>query len=165
MEIEKSSATRFFVFITIWCSLLLCPAGAYSQTSGVINSDVQLDMASRIEVSGNILRLRSALLDRDSAMLSTLLADDVKYGHSNGLMQSKGEVIRSVVSGQHDYRSLTLSDEDIRIYGSTAVVNLFTDVSMVLQGKPVEMSMNILMVWIREGTGWKLVARQSVKRI
>lgn len=164
METEITGIVRRLKLVVLCVYLLFFSIGVEAQSSISIATGPQEDVVSRKEVLDHVRRLLSALLERDSVALLTLLADDVKYGHSNGLTQNKDEVIRSVMSGQHDYRSITTREEELRVYGSSAVVNLSTAVSMVLEGNPIEMDLNILMVWIREGIGWKLVARQSVRR-
>lgn len=108
-------------------------------------------------------KLRESLLNRDSVALMNLLSDDVTYGHSNGLNQSKEEVIRSVMSTQHDYRKIRVDEIKPRIYGQTAIVNMEADVFLLLEGKPIEMNMDVLLVWVYRGGDWKLVARQSVR--
>ncbi|MFM2208192.1 MAG: hypothetical protein RL213_2167 [Bacteroidota bacterium] len=107
--------------------------------------------------------LRSALLTKDSLALSDLLSDEVTYGHTNGLTQTKQELIRSVMSGQQEYKSITVRKTDIRIHGSMAIVNTEGNASLLLDGKPLELDMDVLLVWILENDDWKLVARQSVR--
>lgn len=108
-------------------------------------------------------KLRESLLNRDSVALMNLLSDDVTYGHSNGLNQSKEQVVRSVMSAAHDYRKITVRDAKVRLYVQSAVVNMEADVYLLLEGKPLEMNMDILLVWVYRGGDWKLVARQSVR--
>jgi hypothetical protein len=50
--------------------------------------------------------LRNALLAKDSVTLSSLLADDVTYIHSSGFVQTKSQLIRDVMSGFQDYKSI-----------------------------------------------------------
>ena len=111
----------------------------------------------------HILGLKTALIQKDSVSLSKLLSDDVSYGHSNGLLQTRSQLIRDVVSGVQDYKSIDPSDLQIRIYDKTAIVTMKSDVSLLMQGKPMNISMNVLLVWVWKDNDWKLVARQSVK--
>lgn len=143
--------------ITVFCLMAGSIASAQpapgSPGSDPVKTEVMLKMA----------QLRASLLDRDSVALEKLLAEDVTYGHSNGLLQSKKEIIHSVMSGEQDYKKIDVRKIDIRIFGNTAVVNLESDVSLIMAGKPLDIDMDILLVWIRENGSWKLVARQSVK--
>lgn len=110
-----------------------------------------------------MLGLKTALINKDSISLSNLLADDVTYGHSNGWLQTKAQLIRDVVSGVQDYKTIEPSSMNIRVYENAAVVTMESKSSMVFQGKPLELSMNILLIWVMKDNDWKLEARQSVK--
>ena len=108
--------------------------------------------------------LRNALLNKDSAGLSNLLADDVSYGHSNGMIQTKAELIRDVVSGVQDYRSIDPSDMNVRIFGHSGIVNLKAKVKLLSAGTPMDLNLAMVLVWIKKEKDWKLEARQAVKQ-
>ena len=108
------------------------------------------------------LGLRNALIDKDSVALTKLLANDASYGHSNGLVQTKAQLIRDIVSRVQDYKKIEPADMHIRVYDNVAIVNMFSFVNMNYQGKPLDLSMNVLLVWLKIGNEWKLEARQSV---
>jgi hypothetical protein len=115
------------------------------------------------EVMMRMLALKNALIAKDSAALDDILATDVSYGHTSGLMQTKTQLIRSVVSRDQDYKTITPSDMNIRIFDNTGVVTMRSGVSMNYQGKPLDMNMYVTLVWIKKNK-WQLVARQSVKQ-
>lgn len=117
----------------------------------------------QMEVMMKMLALRNALITKDSAALDDLLASDVNYGHTNGLIQTKAQLIRSVVSKEQDYKNIVPSDMNIRIYDNTGVVTMKSAVTMNYQGKPLDMSMYVTLVWIKKNK-WQLVARQGVKQ-
>lgn len=118
--------------------------------------------SEQIEVMKKMAELRTAILGKDSVALSKLLANDVTYSHTNGLVQTKAEFIHSVMSGEQDYKKITPSDMKVRVYENTGIVTMKSDVSLLFQGKPLDISMTILLVW-RKDKDWKLVARQSTK--
>lgn len=118
---------------------------------------------AKMEVMMNMMNLKNSLVSKDSVTLSKLLSDDVTYGHTNGLIQTKAQLIRSVMSGEQDYKSIEPSDMNVRVYEKTAVVTMNSKVVMQYQGKPLEMQMFVTLTWIKIKDDWKLVARQSVK--
>jgi len=126
----------------------------------VVNRNKQ---ETKTEISSKMTQLRTALMGRDSVALDSLLAEDVTYGHSNGMIQSRSELIRSVMSREQDYKKMDVRKMDIRLFGNTAVVNVEADVSLIMTGKPLDLDMDVLLVWIKRKGSWKLVARQSVK--
>ena len=115
------------------------------------------------QVMMKMLSLKNSLIGKDSVELSTLLADDVTYGHTNGTIQTKAQLIRDVVNGVQDYKSIDPSDMNIRIFDHTAIVNMKSAVKMMFNNNPLELNMYVTLVWIEKGGEWKLEARQSVK--
>ena len=115
------------------------------------------------QVLMKMLSLKNALLAKDSVTLSNLLADDVTYGHSNGMNQTKAQLIRDVVSGAQEYKSIEPADMHIRIFDHTAIVNMKSAVKMMFNNSPLELNMYVILVWIEKDGDWKLEARQSVK--
>ena len=130
------------------------PMLSFSQDQSSHQTEVMMKMAS----------LRNALLNKDSAGLSNLLADDVSYGHSNGMIQTKAELIRDVVSGVQDYRSIDPSDMNVRIFGNSGIVNLKAKVKLLSAGTPMDLNLAMVLVWIKKEKDWKLEARQAVKQ-
>lgn len=119
--------------------------------------------AEQTQVMMKMLSLKNSLMGKDSITLMFLLANDVSYGHTNGVIQTKAQIIRSVMSGEQDYKNIEPSNMDIRIYENTGVVTMNSKVSMNYQNKPLDMNMFVTLVWIKNKNDWKLVARQSVK--
>ena len=136
--------------------LILFLAGCFINS---VNAQSQQQEAVMMKMLG----LKTALLKKDSVSLSNLLADDVSYGHSNGWLQGKADLIRDVVSGVQDYKTIEPSNLNIRVYENTAVVTMQSKSNMIFQGKPLDLSMNVLLVWVKKNNDWKLIARQSVK--
>ena len=119
----------------------------------------------KTEVMMKMLSLRNALLVKDSALrrLSNLLTAEASFGHTNGLVQTRAQLIRSVVSGEQDYKAIDATEVTVRIYNGTGIVNMKLHVHMNYAGKPLELYMKGLYVWIKTGNDWQLVARQTVK--
>jgi len=93
-----------------------------------------------------------------------LLADDVTYGHSTGVIQTKVQLIRSALNGEQDYRSIDPSNMNVRIYNdNTGVVNVTLKVNVYNLGKPLDVTLFTTLVWVKINGDWKLVARQAVK--
>ena len=127
------------------------------------SSKAQQNNSAQEEVMMKMANLRNAILSKDSVALSNLLADDVTYGHSSGLIQTKVELIHSIVSGEQDYKSIEPSNMHVRIYANAGVVNTNVKASLIYQGKPMDLNMAVTFTWIKINGDWKLVARQSVK--
>src|SRR5688572_30303402 len=72
------------------------------------------------DIMMKMLELKNGLLKKDSVLLTRILADDVTYGHSNGVVETKSQLIRAVMSGDQDYKVIETGDMKLRFYDNTA---------------------------------------------
>jgi ketosteroid isomerase-like protein len=115
-------------------------------------------------VAAKVDALRKAMTDADSVMLDKLTATELSYGHSGGTVENKKEFIEKILSGKSDFVSINLSNQTITISGKTAIVRHTLDAITNNEGKPGEVHLLILLVWQKQNGGWKLLARQAVKK-
>ena len=118
---------------------------------------------AKMEVMMKMSALRNSLLTKDSATLTEIISTDVTYGHTNGMVQTRAQLIHDLITGVQEYKVIEPSDMIIRVYDNSAVVNINVAVKMNFQGKPLDMNMRVILVWIKMNGKWQLVARQSVK--
>ncbi len=123
----------------------------------------QDDSSKKMQVMTSMLNLRNALLNKDSIALEKLLSNEVQYGHSNGMIETKTMLIHSIMSRMQNYKLIDPSDMDIKIYDNTAVVNTKLKVDMLFNSKSLSLNMSALLIWIKKENNWQLVARQSVQ--
>lgn len=107
--------------------------------------------------------LNEALLKKDAAVLKVLLHNDLSYGHSNGWIQSKEDVMADFVSGKIEYKKIEAGEERFVVNKEAVSVRSITKVEGVVNGTAFSMSLQVLQVWKRIKKQWVLIARQSVK--
>lgn len=107
--------------------------------------------------------LRKALLDGDKASLEKIADNRLSYGHSSGKIEDKAAFVEALVSGKSDFVTLNLSDQTITVAGNTAIVRHTLDGDTKDNGQAGTVHLNVLLVWVKEGGGWKLLARQAVR--
>ncbi len=107
--------------------------------------------------------LNEALLKKDAVVLNRLLEDKLSYGHSNGWIQSKEDVMADFVSGKIEYKKIEVGEESLNINPNAVTVRSITKVEGVVNGTAFSMSLQVLQVWKRIKKQWVLIARQSVK--
>ena len=109
-------------------------------------------------------RLDRALIEKDTPALNKLLAEQLKYGHSNGWVETKSELKTHLYDGKLSYRSITLRGKPEHIIeGHTGLVREEVGIDVLLDGNPVIMKLMVLQVWIFRKGGWVLIGRQSTK--
>ena len=114
-------------------------------------------------IDSAVFSLDRALLAKDTVSLKHLLDDNITYGHSNGWIETKKEVVSDLFSGKLTYKQINVTSKDIKVNKGIAVVRMKAEVDVVVGGTPVQLKLNILQVWHWRHRHYVLVARQSVK--
>ena len=65
--------------------------------------------------------LRKAMLAADKAKLEELVSDQLSYGHSGGVIETKAQFIEVILSKKTVYKTITLSDATLAIAGPNAI--------------------------------------------
>ena len=110
-------------------------------------------------------QFRKAVLESNAAQLQQLLADELSYGHSDGHVEGKTDFINKLSNGTYSFLTMDLSAQTIIESNNIAIVRHQLDALTNDEGKPGEAHIHILLVWTKYEAGWKLIARQAVKKI
>lgn len=108
-------------------------------------------------------QLTKAMIDADKTVLENIADDQLSYGHSSGHIDDKKTFVDKIVSGKSDFVSIDLAEQTISISGKVAIVRHILNAKTNDGGKPGEVHLKVMLVWQKQGGGWKLLARQAVK--
>jgi hypothetical protein len=109
-------------------------------------------------------QLDKALLQKDETVLKSVLHKEVSYGHSNGWIQSKEDILNDFKSGKLTYNTIENSSSTIvKISEKYATVKTNTNAEGVVNGTAFKLTLHIMQFWIKTKKGWQLIARQSTK--
>ena len=115
-------------------------------------------------VAAAVIELTKAMLAPDKGKLESLIADQLSYGHSSGLVQDKAAFIDALVSKKTVYKSIELSKQTVAISGNDAIVrHSWMSESGSGDGNWSVSKLGVLQVWQKQGSSWKLLARQGFK--
>lgn len=120
-------------------------------------------VSAQESIEGTAQKLEKALVQKDTVALKKLLHDDLGYGHSNGWVENKTEVIENLVSGKMQYTSIQSESPVWKQTGDMVIVRTKSKIEFIVNGKEGKLDLFVLQVWKKEGNEWKLVARQSTK--
>jgi len=127
----------------------------------VNHSIAQVDSASLKEV---MQQLDKALLQKDEIVLRSVLHKDVSYGHSNGWIQSRSDIMNDFKSGKLVYNKIENNSAAIVNIGKKyATVKTNTNAEGAVNGTAFKLTLHIMQFWIKTKKGWQLIARQSAK--
>src|SRR6476619_4301006 len=96
-----------------------------------------------------------AATKNDLDTLGKLLADDLTYTHSTGVLETKTVFLESLKSGKLQFKTIEPADLQVRVYGDTAVINGTAKVSVVSEGKPKDISLRFTDVWVSRAGKWQ----------
>ncbi|MEP6594906.1 MAG: nuclear transport factor 2 family protein [Ginsengibacter sp.] len=136
-------------------SLLLC---LLSSTFLLAQSGDEKAVADSVE------SFRKLMVTPDKAGLEILVAEELSYGHSNGLIEDKATFVDDFIKGRSVFTSITLLDQTIKIAGDVAIVrHRLTGDTNNNYNTPGKVDILILLIWQKQNGQWKLLARQAAK--
>jgi ketosteroid isomerase-like protein len=107
--------------------------------------------------------LKKLLVSPEAKALSDLTHKDLSYGHSSGKIENQSEFIDQLVSKRSDFRKVEFLDQTVVLEGKTAIVRHTLEADTFDGGKPGNVKLKILLVWVKDKKDWKLMARQAVR--
>ena len=110
-----------------------------------------------------VTKLDRALIAKDTVILKQLLNNAVSYGHSNGWVETKAEVIKDLVTQKLTYYKIDTKDVKWTVINNVATLRNTSDIKYELDGKLGELKLHVLQVWLKTNKGWQLLTRQSAK--
>jgi hypothetical protein len=111
------------------------------------------------EVETLVEKLRKAMLDGNQEVLQSITSKDLTYGHSSGVLENQTEFIEALTSGKSDFTKIETVNQTVKIVGLNALVR--HELHGTVNGHDV--NLGVLLVWVKEGKTWKLLARQAFK--
>jgi ketosteroid isomerase-like protein len=137
--------------------------GVLTFATAILIRDAQAQVGDEAAVNQAIEDLRKAMMAADKAELEVLMADQLSYGHSGGVVETKEQFIWVIANKKTIYKSITLSDPSVAIAGNNAVVRHIFSAETESDGKVASARVGVLQVWQKQGDRWKLLARQAFR--
>ena len=113
------------------------------------------------EVKQVLRQIQEASLRMDKAALEQLLADDFTFANSVGIASVKRQHIEALAPDRFKLDSFVTEEENVRVYGNTAVVTSSSERKAKVGGRDVSGRVRSLMVLVKRGGRWQLVAQQD----
>lgn len=104
-----------------------------------------------------------ALVKKNTVSINQQTDKAMTYGHSNGWVETKNEMIKNLESGYMTYNSYKEDSVQVVVNGNMAHARFVADIAATLNGKEGSFHLKVLEVWVRKGKRWVLFARQAVK--
>jgi ketosteroid isomerase-like protein len=137
----------------LWFTLLLLQFFLYSNAQTNTEKNILLTESRRFE----------AMIQKDTALLSGLLSDDLIYIHSNSLKESKKAHLAAIAARTVDYQKMSRGEVHVRRYGKVALTNGNIHVQGLLNGAAFDVQMLYTAVYKKKKKTWQLVNWQSTR--
>jgi hypothetical protein len=106
------------------------------------NSFAQIDS---IGLKNTMQQLDKALLQKNEKVLQSVLHKDLSYGHSNGWIQSKGDILNDFTSGKLTYSKIENNSSAIIVINKEyATVKTNTNAEGVVNGTGFKLTLHIM---------------------
>jgi ketosteroid isomerase-like protein len=103
----------------------------------------------------------AAQIGEDLVALDELLADELRYTHSNTLVDNKTSYIQAIKDKKFDYRSVERTDTDVQVVGDTALVTGRADIHVVAGDRDLNLAARYSVVWVPKDGRLQLLVWQS----
>jgi hypothetical protein len=133
------------------CAFLISTQQSVAQSVKIRNIQTAID------------NLKTAMVSGDRLQLEKIASDKLSYGHSGGHIEGKSEFIEKIVSGKSDFVSIDFAEQTISVVGKNAIVRHQLSAVTNDNGKPGNVKIKVLLIFLKERGQWKMLARQAVK--
>ncbi len=111
-----------------------------------------------------VKEFHQTLVKKDIVSINQQTDKILSYGHSNGWVETKAEMMKNIESGYLKYNSIQEDSLTVSMNGKLASVRFNAIIDVDLNGKNGTYFLKVLEVWQRKGKRWILFARQAVRK-
>jgi hypothetical protein len=115
------------------------------------------------KLTATMKEFHQALVNKNTTSINQQTDKALSYGHSNGWVETKTDMIKDLETGYIVYHSYKEDSLNITMDGTMANARFVADISATLRGNTTNFHLKVLEVWVKKGKRWLLFARQAVK--
>ena len=115
------------------------------------------------KLTATIKEFHQALVNKNTVSINQQTDKALSYGHSNGWVETKDEVIKDLETGYISYQAIKEDSITVLINGTMANVRFVADITATMKEATNSFHLKVLEVWAKKGKRWVLFARQAVK--
>ena len=115
------------------------------------------------KLTATVKEFHQALVNKNTISINQQTDKALSYGHSNGWVETKADMIRDLETGYISYQDIKEDSIIIIMNGAMANVRFLGDYKATLKGAASNFRLRVLQVWVKKSKRWILFARQAVK--
>lgn len=105
----------------------------------------------------------SKVLARDVKALEKIVADDLIYAHSTGIIDTKQTYLAKIGEGRQVYTKVEHQKIETRLHGSSAITHCIMRMMGTNPAGPFDDKVMMMHVWVKKGAHWVLAAHQTTR--
>ncbi len=116
------------------------------------------------KLSSTLKEFHQSLVKKNTVSINQQTDKALSYGHSNGWVETKAEMIKNLETGYTSYKSIKEDSLQVTINGTIAHARFVGDYEVLLNGgNAIIYHLKVLEVWVKKGKRWLLFARQAIR--
>jgi hypothetical protein len=110
-----------------------------------------------------VKEFHQALVSKNMGSINQQTDKALSYGHSNGWVETKADMIRDLETGYISYQGFKEDSITVSMNGNMANVRFVAEVTATLKGTVSSFRLKVLEVWVKKNRRWVLFGRQAIK--
>ncbi len=115
------------------------------------------------KLTATVKEFHQALVNKNTVSINQQTDKALSYGHSNGWVETKTDVIKDLETGYISYQGFKEDSISVLINGNMANVRFNAAITATMKATTTTFHLKVLEVWVKKGKRWVLFARQAVK--
>ena len=115
------------------------------------------------KLTNTMKEFHQALVNKNTVSINQQTDKALSYGHSNGWVQTKTDIIKDFETGYISYQGFKEDSITVSMNGNIANVRFVADITATMKGSTNNFHLKVLEVWVKKSKRWVLFARQAVK--
>ena len=110
-----------------------------------------------------VTEFHKALVDKNTVSINQQTDKGLSYGHSNGWVQTKADLIKDFETNYISYQKIKEDSITVTMNGNMANVCFLADITATMKATANTFHLKVLEVWVKKGNRWILFARQAIR--
>jgi hypothetical protein len=115
------------------------------------------------KLTATLKEFHQALVKKNTVSINQQTDKALSYGHSNGWVETKTDMIKNLETGYMVYNSYKEDSVQVTINGNMANARFVADITATRNSTTGNYHLKVLEVWVKKGKRWLLFARQAVR--
>jgi len=115
------------------------------------------------KLTTTLKEFHQAMVNKNTTSINQQTDKALSYGHSNGWIETKSDMIKDIETGYIVYHSIKEDSIQVVVNGNLAHARFAGDYNVTMNNNTSTFHLRVLEVWVKKGKRWLLFARQAIR--